>query len=117
MSENIKLPDEFKYLFWDVVVEEIDIKLHKKFIIERLLNEGDHLTLKWLFNVYEEEDIFQVVIGSRNLSIKTARYWQYYFNLKEVEMRCFLLFRQRAGYLVILPPAIIRTTDYFQCSS
>jgi hypothetical protein len=29
-----------KYLFWDTSLDMIDIKLHKKFIVERVLAKG-----------------------------------------------------------------------------
>ncbi|MGZ7445467.1 DUF6922 domain-containing protein [Paenibacillus sp. TH7-28] len=33
----------------------------ERFIIERLLNEGDHRTLQWLFSTYTMNDILQAV--------------------------------------------------------
>jgi succinate dehydrogenase flavin-adding protein (antitoxin of CptAB toxin-antitoxin module) len=82
-------PSEYSPYFWDVHIEELDLELHSRFIIERLLNEGDHHTLLWVCNTYSMDKIRTVVLKSRNLSRKTARYWQYYFNLKEEDMQCF----------------------------
>lgn len=81
--------EEFNPFFWDVHVRNLDLREHKIFIIERLLNEGDHHTLRWLFDVYSLDEIKEAVCTSRGLSLKTARYWQHFFNLKEEEMRCF----------------------------
>lgn len=83
------IPADFSPFFWDVHMEQLEPAAHSRFIIERLLNEGDHHTLQWLFQTYTIDDIRQAVKTSRNLSRKTARYWQTYFNLKEEEMRCF----------------------------
>lgn len=89
MSEPQRIPEKFSPYFWDVHLEELHPIRHRQFIIERLLNEGDHHSLRWLFQTYSVEEIRQVVQSSRNLSRKTARYWQYYFNLREEEMCCF----------------------------
>jgi len=84
-----QIPEAFIPFFWDVHIEQLEPAVHRRFIIERLLNEGDHHTLQWLFSTYTQDDILQTVRSSRNLSRKTARYWQLYFDLKEEEMRCF----------------------------
>ncbi|WP_155985349.1 DUF6922 domain-containing protein [Paenibacillus maysiensis] len=83
------LPQDLTPFFWDVHIEQPEPTIHSRFIIERLLNEGDHRTLQWLFSTYSMNEILQAVRSSRNLSRKTARYWQLYFNLKEEDMRCF----------------------------
>ncbi len=84
-----QIPENFTAFFWDVHIKELDLAAHRRFIIERLLNEGDHHTLQWLFRTYSMDDILLTIQSSRNLSLKTARYWQIYFNLKEGDMRCF----------------------------
>jgi hypothetical protein len=93
MEENrmkkVKEKEYFKKYFWDVDIEKLDIDNHKFYIIERLLNFGNEKTLIWLFRNYTKEEIKEVVKKSRSLTIKTARCWQNYFNLKEEEMRCF----------------------------
>ncbi len=89
VEPHVPIPADFGPFFWDVHIDQLELTRHQRFIIERLLNEGDHHTLHWLFETYSEADIRQTVQISRNLSRKTARYWQYYFNLKEEEMRCF----------------------------
>lgn len=84
-----KIPPWLRPFFWDVNLETLDKKEHKIFIIERLLNEGDHHCLLWLFSVYSQEEIKEAVKTGRSLSLKTARCWQSYFGLREEEMRCF----------------------------
>jgi hypothetical protein len=89
VSEIQPVPADFSPFFWDVHIEELEPKAHHRFIIERLLNEGDHRTLHWIFDTYTRDQICEVVRTSRNLTRKTARCWQNYFGLKEEEMRCF----------------------------
>ena len=89
MPEFQQIPSDFSPFFWDVHLDQLDPASHQRFIIERLLNEGNHQTLHWLFATYSMDEIRKAVLTSRSLSLKTARYWQYYFNLKEEDMRCF----------------------------
>ncbi|MCF6094260.1 hypothetical protein L1765_09820 [Microaerobacter geothermalis] len=97
MASNQTIPNEFKSFFWDVDITELDLRQHQIFIIERLLNEGDQRTLRWVFETYTEDEIKEAVCISRGLSLKTARYWQYFFNLKEGEMRCFGTYSMMPG--------------------
>lgn len=83
------IPNEFKCFFWDVDIKNLNIIDNQIFIIERLLNEGDHRTLEWLFHTFSLEQIKNAVTMSRGLTMKTALCWQNYFKLKEEEMRCF----------------------------
>lgn len=83
------IPPKFARYFWDVDIDNIDLNEHQIFIIERLLCEGDHNTLRWILDTYSKEQIKNAVKESRGLDLKTARYWQLYFGLQEDEMRCF----------------------------
>ncbi len=89
METTSVVPEAFEAFFWDVLLEDVDLVHHRRFIIERLLNEGNQHTLRWLFEVYTEDEIKDAVCKSRGLNHKTARFWQYYFHLKEEELRCF----------------------------
>ncbi|ACA60599.1 DUF6922 domain-containing protein [Candidatus Desulforudis audaxviator] len=89
MDGRYKIPVWLYSLFWDVNPREVDLSRNSTLVIERVLNEGDQKALKWLFRTYTEDEIRQAVLHSRSLSLKTARCWQNYFNLKEEAMRCF----------------------------
>lgn len=86
------LPSWMDLFFWDVTLNTLDLEKNRVFIIERLLNVGDEKTLLWIFKNYPMNLIKESVLKSRGLSLKTARCWQNYFNLKEEEMRCFGIF-------------------------
>ena len=38
-----KIPESVKVILWDVDIEKLDIKRHKKFIIERIIKYGFYL--------------------------------------------------------------------------
>ncbi|HPU01226.1 MAG: hypothetical protein GX890_02265 [Firmicutes bacterium] len=86
MASGEKIPAQLYRYFWDVFPEEIDLQKHRVFVIERLLNEGDHHALAWLFENYSQSEIKEAVIASQGLSLKTARCWQNFFDLKEEEI-------------------------------
>ncbi len=98
-SKEEKIPSWLKPFFWDVYLEDLDLQTHQVFIIERLLNEGDHRTLAWLFQTYPEESIKAAVKASKALSVKTAGCWQNYFGLRKEEMRCTGIFSTTLGKL------------------
>ena len=82
------LPDYLKVFFWDVELGKLELNQHRYFIISRILNEGNDRALDWLFDQYDRETIKNAVKVRRNLTLKTARCWQNYFNLKEEELCC-----------------------------
>jgi len=84
----LQIPDELKVYFWDVSIDDIDLIKHRKFIIARILNEGNQKALIWLFKTYDEETIKQSVRIIHDLTVKTARCWQNFFDLKEDEICC-----------------------------
>jgi hypothetical protein len=84
----LKLPDHIETYFWDINSEDLDPEKHWVFVISRILNEGDHHALTWLFNLYSAEKIISAVKASRTLSTKTAKCWQNYFALKEEDLCC-----------------------------
>jgi hypothetical protein len=86
------MPAEVAILFWDVDLAKLDLEKHKTFIVERVLNMGDEVSLKWLWQKYGPQVIYDTVTASRKLTLKTARCWQNYFGLKEEQMRCFSTF-------------------------
>ncbi|MDC3424668.1 hypothetical protein NC797_09115 [Aquibacillus sp. 3ASR75-11] len=83
MLHDKYIPEIFKPFFWDVDIKTIDLEFNRIYVIERLLNHGDHRTLRWLFSIYSLGDIREAVCVGRNFSLKTARYWQHFFHLSE----------------------------------
>ena len=84
----MSLPDYLRVYFWDIEIDELDLNRHSHFIISRILNEVNDQALKWLFDFYDKETIKNTVKVSRTLSLKTARCWQNFFDLKEEELCC-----------------------------
>jgi len=89
MGANNGVPGWLEPYFWDVNIQDLDLKNNRIFIIERLLNDGNQAAVQWLFRTYSDREIKEAVLKSRGLSLKTARCWQNYYSLEEEEMHCF----------------------------
>jgi len=82
------LPRFLKKYFWDVDFSKLDKKTHSRFIIERILEYGDEKAIKWMEKNFKLNEIKKVVCQSRNLSLKSANFWQLIFNLNKNEILC-----------------------------
>lgn len=82
------LPEDLHKFFWEHPLDTLDEDRHKAFVIERLLEHGDDLAVRWVFRRYARADILQVVCSSRRLSRKTANCWRNYFQLSEDDVLC-----------------------------
>lgn len=92
MADIQEMPKEVAMLLWDVDLTKLDLQDHKYQVVERVLNMGNEVALKWIWQAYGPKVIYDTVINSRRLTLKTARCWQNYFDLKEEQMRCFSTF-------------------------
>lgn len=67
---------EIRGFFWDADPAELDIRLHKTYIIERLFELGDERVVRWLFAAYSKPEIAEIVRTSRSLSKKSRSFWR-----------------------------------------
>lgn len=70
-----------KYLFWDADYENIDIRAHSRYIIERVLTRGFLEDFYLLLQLYKPEEIKEALWKSKELDAKTAHFCSRYFNL------------------------------------
>lgn len=82
------IPKEVKTLLWDAKIEDISLKDHAKYIIERVLEFGDINEDKWLKKVYTQEEIIEVIKKSKQLSEKTANFYAILFNIDKSDVEC-----------------------------
>jgi len=75
-----QLPREFKTLFWEFDYQKVDLREHRQFIIERLLEKGRMEHIIWLYKNYDRAIIQGVVNSSYNLSSKTRNFWLKFFD-------------------------------------
>ncbi len=85
MKKN-KIPDEFKIYFWDCKFKDLDIRKHKKFIMERLLNLGSFNTFNWIFRNFKKEEVesFLNLYGKSRLSKNSYNFWKFVININQL---------------------------------
>lgn len=83
------LPQKFQVFFWDTDLQKIDLQKNQNYIIERLLEWGDVDALEWIKDSFGKEKIIDALKNSRNISLKTASFYSYIFNIPRGDLRCF----------------------------
>ncbi len=83
-----KLPQFLKRYFWDTDFQKLDKKKHSWFIIERILEYGDEKAVKWMEDNFRKNEIKKVLLKSKNLSLRSANFWQFIFNLNRNRILC-----------------------------
>jgi len=82
-----------KNLFWDVPLENIDVKKNQRYVIERVLMRGFTQDFYLLLKLYTTEEIKAALRKSRELDAKTLNFCSLYFNLPKSEMNVSSFYR------------------------
>jgi len=85
----MEIPEYIKMVLWDVDIEELDLKKHWSFVIERIMVYGNENDVQWMLKTFSKEQLIEVVKKSRNLDRKTANFWALWFDIDKEEIRCF----------------------------
>jgi len=80
----MKIPKSLQWLFWSYKIESLDLKRDKDYIISQVLNYGTEKELKWLFKVYPEKEIKEVIKNPRRgvWFKKVLNFWTKIYNIK-----------------------------------
>lgn len=79
--QRITVPEQLKHLFWDIDVNTLQLKKHRKYIIARVLEYGNEEAIRWLKSLYEDKEIKEVIKFERRLSRKSATFWARIFHI------------------------------------
>ena len=82
------LPKELHRYFWDTDPTKVNLRLHRQFIIERLLEFGDEEAIRWLRCTFGDNAIGEVVHKSRRLSKGTANFWRLILRIPKERVKC-----------------------------
>lgn len=79
-----KIPLKMKWLFWSYDIKSLDLKRDKEYIITQTLNHGTWEDLKWLYKVYSEKEIEEIVRNPRRevWFKKVLNFWTTIFNIQ-----------------------------------
>lgn len=84
MKNKKKLPKRLQSVLWSYDISKIDLRKDKREIITQVLNYGTWEDLKWLYRVYSEKEIKEVVKNPRRgvWFEKVLNFWTLIFNLR-----------------------------------
>ena len=63
-------------LFWDVDPKTVNPDLHKKYIIERIMDFGNDEEVRWMWRHYPKEILAEVVDKSRVIHNSSRSLWR-----------------------------------------
>ncbi len=80
LQSKTKLPEEMRYLFWDVNFDELYFEDYKDFIAARILCFGDNNSLKYLAKKISKQFVLNLVHSNREIDEMTRNYWKAMYN-------------------------------------
>lgn len=83
-----QLPDFLKQYFWDVDFNILDFKKSKVFVLKRILDRGDTKALGWIRKNYTNQEIKKLLLITRDISPKTAKFWADYLKISHKKVPC-----------------------------
>lgn len=75
-----------KNLFWDTDIRSINLKKHRRYIIERVLTRGSKKDFETLLSLYSKKVISFALRMSTELDPQTRQFCSKYFNIPIEEM-------------------------------
>jgi hypothetical protein len=79
MQRDPVLPDIVRPCFWDCDLSSLNLRLHQRFIAERILVYGQSAAVRWLLDTIPMSDLKDIVLSGKNLDPKTKNYWRLWF--------------------------------------
>jgi hypothetical protein len=76
-------------LFWDVQFSSMDIRAHRRFIIERVVSRGNLKDWNLLKKIYDKNIIKDEVVRMRSLDRKTVNFLSVYYGIARKDFRCW----------------------------
>lgn len=82
------LPPDLEPLFWDADPAALDVRRHRGYIIERILELGDFREIRWMRETYAAGEIVRVLKETRGISARSAAYWSLVYDVPAEEIAC-----------------------------
>jgi hypothetical protein len=77
-------------LFWDVKLDQLDLKRHKSLILERVFNYGQLKDFKLVLQLYGIQEIQREILQLKNLSDKSLHFLSFYFSIPKNQFKCYI---------------------------
>ena len=88
-QETASVPARFRTLFWDTSLDNVNLKSHARYVVEKVLEFGDLDAFEWLRDVYPGWQIKETLLLCRNLSEKSRNFWLIWFGENDAERMLF----------------------------
>ncbi len=69
------IPSNLHALFWDIDLATFKPEDYPDYAIFRVLELGDEAAVRWLRQIFSEDEIRRVLSTERRLSAKSANFW------------------------------------------
>ncbi len=83
-----KAPKFLKKYFWDINFDKLDVDAHPQYVLGRILEYGDEEAIKWMRGRFSRQEIIATLKQTRQLSIKSANFWTWFFKIDKAKIRC-----------------------------
>jgi len=90
-ENNILLQQLSKHLFWDVNIDDIDIRKHQKFIIKKVLLYGTFDDWKEILKFYGKDSIISISKNIKDLDKKTLSFLSSISGISKTEFLCYTI--------------------------
>lgn len=91
-----RAPKFLKKYFWDIDFEKLDIEIHSRGILARLLEYGDEKAVRWMKKNFTKNDVAWVLYNLRSVSPRSANFWAVIFDIDKRKTLCL-----RKSYLTM----------------
>ena len=89
VEKHINTPDFSKGCFWDMKMENIDFEEAKKYIIGRVLSNGNSDDVMKLFDYYGIDTVKSEIVNVKYLDKKTLNYYSITLNINKDKFRAY----------------------------
>ena len=72
------IPEAVTKLFWGDDLQELSLEHHSKYIVQVILERGDEVAIRWLFDQFSQKQI-KSILPTLKLSKKSDHFWSIYF--------------------------------------
>ena len=81
----MRVPDEMRWLFWEVDVEALDTDEQPNYILARVLEFGGIDEVIWALRTYGTERFYRFFrdVGHPELSARTLSFWRAFFDAED----------------------------------
>lgn len=84
-----QIPRFLHSYLWDTDINSLSMTKHFAYIIERILEYGDHNAVTWLNKNYSTEQITDILKKSKKISPKTGALMALLYNIPKDQLQCF----------------------------